>query len=109
MSEEEVKLLRELVRLVVDERQLLLNHIKLAEPRATESELFLAGMRTALESLGKRVGLVLDAIEKMDRDGARSELQLKTIEDLVRPLHAFAYEVAPRCKNCANNEPANGN
>ncbi len=107
MSEETEKLLKELVRFMVDERQILLNHIKLSEPRNTESELFLAGIRSALESLGKRIGLVIEAIEKLDQRGARAEMQLRTIEDLVRPLHAFAYSL-PKPKSEAN-EPASGN
>ena len=35
MTEETEKLLKELVRLVVEERQLLINHIRLTEPIST--------------------------------------------------------------------------
>lgn len=109
MSEEEIKLLRELVRLVVDERQLLINHIKLAEPKTTEADMFLVGMRSALETLGKRVSLVLESIDKLEQRNIRADVQLKTIEDLVRPLHAFAYEVGPKLRDQEKNEPASGN
>lgn len=102
MTEETEKLLKELVRLVVEERQLLINHIRLTEPRSTDNDLFLAGLRTALESLGKRVSSITEAIDKLNQNNAQSAAQLKTVEDLVRPLHAFAYSVVQRCPNCTS-------
>lgn len=100
MTEETEKLLKELVRLVVEERQLLINHIRLTEPKSTDNDLFLAGLRTALESLGRRVSSITESLDRMGQQNAQSAAQLKTIEDLVRPLHAFAYGVVQRCPNC---------
>ncbi len=106
MSEKVQELLQELCRMMVDERKLLQEHIALTRPATTESDLFLVGLRSALEAMTRRLSTVVDTVDKLTQHTAQMEHRLEVNERLIAPLHRLAFEIMGKCPNCKKG--ANG-
>lgn len=100
MSEEVQKLLQELIRLMVDERKLLQEHIALTRPATTDSDLFLVGLRSALEAMTRRLSTVVETVERLTQHTEQMEHRLEVNERLIAPLHRVAFEIMGKCPNC---------
>jgi gamma-glutamylcysteine synthetase len=111
MSEEVQKLLQELCRMMVDERKLLQEHIALTRPATTDSDLFLVGLRSALEAMTRRLSTVVETVERLTQHTEQMEHRLEVNERLIAPLHRVAFEILGKCPNCKkandDNPPQN--
>lgn len=100
MSEETEKLMQELCRMMMDTQLLLREHIRLSAPSTTERDVFLVGLQRAMESMTHRLQSMIDVLDKMNQQFPQIERRLQTLEDLVRPMHTFAYDILSKCPNC---------